>query len=129
MMELRSTSEGRGRRIAALVVITLATTFLSGVRAMALDEEPPRLRFDPFRAPPASVAPGGAGRDRDEEPFRPVLRSVVVAGPRSLANLGGEILEVGDEANGYRLLDVRPFEALFEYQGRRVLLTVSKDEG
>ena len=44
-------------------------------------------------------------------------------------NLGGEILSIGEEAFGYRLLEVRPFDATFEKDGRRVRLEVSSDEG
>lgn len=80
------------------------------------------LRIDPFRPRPVARPP--AAPAREPEAFVPVLRSTVVAGDRSLANLGGEILSPGQEAHGYRLVEVHAFDALFIHNGQPVRLDV-----
>lgn len=90
--------------------------------------EPPAsldLRFDPFSR---------AGWDEGEAPEReptagawaPVLSATLVDAERSFANLGGIVLLVGEEAHGYRLLEVREWEAIFQQGDREVVLPVSR---
>lgn len=113
-------------RVFARVLVTLSFAMSASVGSA---ESPPPLRFDPFRSPPEAVESRTVDReDRGASNFQPVLRSVVVAGNNSLANLGGEILKIGEVAEGYRLVAVRPFEAVFEREGERLVLAVSKDE-
>jgi len=89
----------------------------------------PSLRFDPFRPRVESADIGGRrGQKGPKDSFRPVLLSTVVGGERPLANLGGEILSVGEEARGYRLLDVRIFEATFVKDGETIRLEVLSGE-
>ena len=110
-----------GRR----VVVLAALGSLLGVAMPAPASPPPMLRFDPFRAPPEAPVAAAPGRGSDaDRSFRPVLISTVVGGRRSTANLGGEILAIGESSRGYRLLEVRPFEAVFEKDGQRVRLEV-----
>lgn len=35
------------------------------------------------------------------------LRGIMIAGPRSQANIGGEIIAIGEEIDGYKLVSVR----------------------
>ena len=93
--------------------------------AYAWASSPPALRFDPFREPPER--PGrasGEARTASDRAFEPVLRSTVIGGERPLANLGGEILAIGEAAHGYRLIEVRAFDAVFLKDGARVRLEV-----
>ena len=109
-------------------MVTLAVGGLAGA-IVAHANEAPTLRFDPFRPPPASderVDPRAGARGGDR--FEPWLRSVVVAGEKSLANLGGEILAVGESTRGYRLVAVRRFEADFVKDGKRLTLSVEREE-
>lgn len=93
--------------------------------SMSIAGTPPTLSFDPFRPrPEVDRQKPGAG-DRRGEIFAPVLRSTVVAGRRSVANLGGEILALGEEAHGYRLVSVRAFDATFERDGEQIVLELS----
>ncbi len=48
----------------------------------------------------------------------------MVAGERSLANLGGVVLKLGEDTHGYRLLEVREWMAVFSKDGERVVLAV-----
>jgi len=117
----------RGHGMAtALVAIVLGVA----THASAGERERPRLRFDPFAQPDLTAVPGAgpASLARDGE-WAPVLTATLVAGDRSLANLGGVLLEIGEESHGYRLLEVRPWEAVFEHGGEQKVLPVTQREG
>ncbi len=88
-----------------------------------------RLRFDPFAQPGAQTAgPGSPGRAGSQRAWSPELRATLVSGERSLVNLGGTILELGEEAHGYRLLEVREGEAVFERAGSEAVLQLTGHE-
>lgn len=96
----------------------------------AYSDSPPKLKYDPFRAREEAVVDrADRGRDRAEPVFRPILQSTIVGESGSLAMLGGVMLEVGEETNGYRLVEVRTFDALFEKNGERLRLEVVQEEG
>ena len=88
-----------------------------------------RLRFDPFAVPqlerPSDAEAAPAARERG---WAPILRATLVAGDDSLANLGGTLLALGEESHGYRLVEVRAWEAVFEYGGERKVLPVTSSE-
>ncbi len=89
-----------------------------------------RLRFDPFAQPGARAAgPGRPGPAASQRAWSPELRAILVSGERSLVNLGGTILELGKETHGYRLLEVREDEAVFERAGSEVVLQMTGPEG
>ena len=88
------------------------------------------LRFDPFERPELWRSDGrdpGYGA-RTEPEWRPTLKATLVAGAASLANLGGIVLELGEEIHGYRLREVRPWEAVFEKGGVTLVLPVEAVE-
>lgn len=118
---MRGTSSRAGLA-AALAAATLAAGPLA-----AADDDAPRLRFDPFARPEPGAA-GGGYRDgaRPAVAWAPVLTATLVAGPESLANLGGVVLALGQETGGYRLVEVREFEAVFEHAGEPVVLRVTR---
>lgn len=105
------------------VLIAWAVLILNATATLpAFAETPPTLGVDPFRplpqpGPPAALAP-------EQAVFTPILRSTVVSGDRSLANLGGEILSPGEKAHGFELVEVRAFDALFRKDGELVRLEV-----
>ena len=88
------------------------------------------LRWNPFVRPDLEPEDdgGGAGGVAASAHWRPVLRATLVSGQRSLANLGGVVLGLGDEAHGYRLTEVRAWEAVFEKGGATVVLPVEREE-
>lgn len=90
----------------------------------------PRLRFDPFARPDLGTAKSASyAGTRAASEWSPVLTATLLAGPGSLANLGGVVLELGQETRGYRLVEVREFEAVFEHAGERVVLPVTAPRG
>lgn len=104
---------------AALFLVVLAA-------GLASAESKPTLRHNPFVRPdavPAAPDAGPASRSG-----APLLRATLVAGARSIVDLNGKLLAIGEEVDGYRLLEVRAWEAVFEYRGRRVTIEVDPRE-
>ncbi len=114
------------------VLITLLFAGLvMGSDVLAADAESRiRLRFDPFVQPGAQTGgPGSPGQAGSRRAWSPELRATLVSDKRSLVNLGGTILELGEEAHGYRLLEVREDEAVFERSGSEIVLKMIGEEG
>lgn len=109
-----------------LVVSVLLAATLVPAGALATDRLP-TLRFNPFRAaePDPSAAGSRFATGRNGRVFRPILISTVTGKKGGLANLGGELLAVGEERGGYRLLRVSAFDATFEHDGKTIRLEVT----
>ncbi len=114
-----------------VLIALLFAGLAMGSDVLAADAESRiRLRFDPFAQP--DVQTGGSGRPGpagSQRAWSPELRATLVSGERSLVNLGGTILELGEEAHGYRLLQVRKGEAVFERSGSEIVLKMIGEEG
>ena len=84
--------------------------------------EVPLLARNPFNRPPLMAGGGAAGllqvAARLSEP--PELRAVMLAEALSLANLGGHIVALGEERDGWRLTAVREDGVELVSEGRRV---------
>ena len=84
-------------------------------------------RYDPFAAPDVlRLAPGAespAARP-PTRPWNPRLRAVLVAGAASLANVDGEVLALGQEVDGYRLVEVRERSAVFHHGDEERVLSL-----
>lgn len=85
------------------------------------EERMPLPRYDPFERPPFQAAPEVAQGHHDWTPW---LRATLVAGERSMANLGGVLLGLGEETHGYRLVEVNEWRAVFLKDGERIVLDV-----
>ncbi len=88
------------------------------------------LEFDPFRIPTFAIQ-----RDRDSASltpqalaWKPELRATMIAGNNSMANVDGAIIKVGEEIQGYTLLEVRMGAAIFIKDGNPVELTLDAKE-
>ncbi len=109
------------RLISFVLVSCLALPM--GAHVGAQEVAVPVLRFDPF-AQPDLERPPVAAKPR----WSPELRATLEAGPQSMANLGGTILNIGEEAHGYRLIEVGEGDAIFLKGNARVVLTTSPGE-
>lgn len=89
-------------------------------------DTPPALSHNPFSRPPSDVIP--VARDvRDDDDSTPetlVLQATMVGRVNRLANVGGRILKVGDEYQGYRLGSIHEDSATFERGGRSITIYV-----
>ncbi len=54
------------------------------------------------------------------------LRALLVAGDKSLANIDGTILALGDEFDGYRLISITQEETLFEKGSNRYRISLKE---
>ena len=52
------------------------------------------------------------------------LRAVLVAGPKSIVDFGGVILQIGDSTNGYRLIEVGEGTATFNRKGEKIVFSL-----
>ncbi len=86
------------------------------------------LKHDPFARPllsaplPSNTAAGTVAEE--EMPWNPQLIAVMVAGKDSLVNLDGIIIKIGEEKDGYRLVQVRDQEAIFKKGNKRIVLNM-----
>lgn len=113
-------------RLARHLLPAVALLALSGT-GWAADEESLVLRFDPFERPDldalARAADSYQGQSSSDS-WQPVLNATLDSGDESFASLGGVVLRIGEETHGYRLLEVRLWEAVFERNGANVTLSV-----
>lgn len=113
--------------------------FLAGILTLSLGaaaalcvaapDEASKLRNDPFdqhrthrtdrRTEPTASAP---------QAWRPELRAVLVAGDRSMADVGGIIVKLGGEVDGFRLVEVRDRKAVFVKSGTRLTLSIDRNK-
>ncbi len=114
------------------LLMVLAATLAPGASVLCEELPPPALQHNPFLRPnlealgAQSVQPAGAASGRNdgqrektiaknraafEEPLE--LRAILHAGRESLVNVGGVILGIGEEVDGYRLVKVEEREAVF----------------
>jgi hypothetical protein len=90
------------------------------------------LKHDPFARPvlaarPASAAavPGNSVKTRLPEPvWQPELRAIMMAGPKSMVNVAGVLVRIGDQINGYRLVEVHDETAVFVNNKKKVTLSL-----
>ena len=52
------------------------------------------------------------------------LRAVLVAGPKSIVDFGGVILQIGESTNDYRLLEVGEGTATFNRRGEKIVFSL-----
>lgn len=53
-----------------------------------------------------------------------MLRGIMIAGPRSQANIGGKIIAIGEEIDGYRLVSVEPLHVVLVKNDVKKILAV-----
>jgi len=115
------------RAILHAILGVAAATMLVASYARAAE---PELQRNPFDRPAADLLINNATpTDRGSTTESgPVLRAVLAAGSKSVVDFGGVILQIGESANGYRLLSVEEGGATFSRDGERILLSLYKQE-
>jgi hypothetical protein len=119
-----------------MITATRCVVFAVAVTAMSLADfaraaEPAVvLQRNPFDRPEADVlignsVPASRGPTSEGDPF---LRGILSAGPKSVVNFGGVILQIGESAKGFRLLSVEEGEATFSRDGEKVVFSLHKPE-
>lgn len=85
------------------------------------------LRVNPFLRPDAGNGAAAAAAATDTGAME--LRGIMMAGALSLANIGGRIIGVGEQINGYRLVAVNTDGVVLEREGVREVLEVRNEDG
>lgn len=98
-----------------------------GIFPTAFAQSP--LRHDPFARPLLSTttpgATGGQTAPVDEAAqWTPVLSAVMVAGKNSMVSVDGTIVTLGQEIDGYRLVQVTDQDVVFKRGKKRIVLKV-----
>ena len=87
------------------------------------------LQNDPFKQPeltPLSKKVLANDTRAVREVWLPQLRATMRAGQRSMANIDGEIIKIGEKISGFKLVEVHERDALFIKNG--VKYHVSMDQ-
>lgn len=103
-------------RVYRLGLIALMAGLLPG----AAIAEP--LLHDPFARP---FQIGSTPSTDANTSGNPKLIAVIVAGKKSLVNLNGTIIGIGEEKDGYRLIRVQDRKAIFKKRKKWVVLEMS----
>jgi len=106
-------------------ILLLAVTLLHGSVHAAGTDVP--LRFNPFVRPDDVI--GGAGSAAAVGDASMELRGVMLAGERSLANIGGKIVGIGQDINGYRVIAVNENMVVLDRDGMRKEIGVKTQTG
>jgi len=103
-------------RLAYLLVAAAACT------SQALAADVPPLANDPFLRPQLIEPPEPAPAEAASPPLE--LRAILSAGDASRVDIGGRIVRVGEEIDGFTLISVSEDDALFERGGRSIRIAL-----
>jgi len=111
-------------------IVILSLSLLGASASAAVPGERQELRINPFMKPDLTSEPDVSGADSIEErdPADLELRGTLMAGSDPMANIGGVILEVGEEVDGYRLVSIDEREVVLEKGSVRKTLTMDDGE-
>ena len=82
----------------------------------------PKLHLDPFEKPDSLLL---QSRELDVEPlpepvsWQPELRATMRSSTGAMVNIDGDIIAIGEEINGFRLLEVQERSAIFGKNGEK----------
>ena len=89
------------------------------------------LRTNPFLQPVSPDTSEGANKQHgDTYTIELKLRATMVAGERSQANIGGIVIGLGEEVNGYQLIEVHPRHVVLDRDGTsKEIRIANSDQG
>ncbi len=90
-----------------------------------------QLQHNPFSQPKLMVESPSTNKShitKNEMPITLDLRAIIVSKSMPMVNLGGEIMTVGEEVGGLRLLSVSEGEAVFLWNGTRHTLIIGSNK-
>lgn len=110
----------------------LVVCFLFSASARSWDVDAPKLRSDPFARPALLAAPAIGNSKTVKESgsnWNPVLLSTLRSSKSAMVNVAGRLLTVGENIDGYTLIEVRERSAVFEKSGTRYTLEMDTRAG
>ena len=112
-------------------LLVIAASFFTVAAASAQTAPAGRFKRDPYdwTALQQAVQKKEPEAAKAAPPARvPRLRAVMRGPSGDQVNLDGVILSIGESAEGYRLVEVREFSALFARKGGAIELEVSREQ-
>ena len=78
------------------------------------------LKTNPFLKPviQTNTVQSAASVEDEQHVAEMKLRATMVAGQRSQANIGGKVIGLGEEINGYQLIEVHPLHVVLDRDGK-----------
>jgi hypothetical protein len=117
------------RRGTSIFCILAGALLATSLRSAAEDQAPP-LSVNPFERPAwisdVRTAPAGALPAKRRQSID--LRATLVSGRGSLANVGGRIIGIGEEVDGYLLLSIEEGRAVFRNNDEVIRVSVVTDD-
>jgi hypothetical protein len=112
----------------AVLVVAAMSTFTSATAEAA--EPQVELLRNPFVRPAAEELVASAVNVNEVPTMESdtELRAVLVAGPKSIVDFGGVILQIGESTSGYRLLEVAEGTATFNRKGEKIVFSLYEPE-
>lgn len=103
-------------------VVIILTGLLVFSAALQATNVAPILHLDPFEKPDLLLL---QDRELDVEPlpepvsWQPELRATMRSTQGAMVNINGDIIAIGEEINGFRLLEVQERSAIFGKNGEK----------
>lgn len=106
-------------------ILMLSLALYGGLEALA-DEIPPTLTVNPFSRPAwlSDARTASTGQLTTPNADGIDLRATLMAGKASLANVGGKIIGIGEEVDGYKLVSIDESAAVFSYDDGSIRVSV-----
>lgn len=111
------------------IVATVATNFL--LPAIAAATEPQiELQRNPFARPAPQELIANSVKVMEDRTVEqaPGLRAVLVAGSKSVVNIGGVILQIGECTDAFCLLSVEEGKALIRRNDKEIVLSLYEQD-
>jgi hypothetical protein len=110
------------------ILATVATNFL--LPAIAAATEPQiELHRNPFARPAVEELITNTARVKERPAEQaPGLRAVLVAGSKSVVNIGGVILQIGECTDAFCLLSVEEGKALISRNDKEIVLSLYEQD-
>jgi len=113
----------------------LLSSFLSAAIVVAPSlgahaEEVAELLHNPFSHPevPSRPSAHGSGANQPQREAKLELRATLIASEHPMADVNGVILTVGEEVDGFRLVEVDERRAILERDGTKVVVSLGDEE-
>ena len=108
------------------IVLLLLAGMLPQVICYASDAEPTILQTNPFLRPThEEINSGNSNSTTNKTPVGSMrLRGIMRANSNSVANIDGEIISIGQQIQGYRLISVQQRHIVLDRNGTQITLSI-----
>jgi hypothetical protein len=114
--------------MARLLSWLLSTTIVATPWVGAQANEVADLVHNPFSRPELPSLSGAGSADEARREGKLELRATLIASDHPMADVNGVILAVGDEVEGFRLVEVDERRAVLERDGTKVVVSLGDGE-